>query len=36
MSVKVTTANVDDNKPVPEMADELYGCLYVDKMLFPK
>nr|WP_263363688.1 transposase [Candidatus Enterovibrio escacola] len=31
MSVKVMTANVDDRKPVSEMVDELWGCLYGDK-----
>uniref|UniRef100_UPI0037442765 transposase n=1 Tax=Candidatus Enterovibrio escicola TaxID=1927127 RepID=UPI0037442765 len=31
MSVKVTTVNVDDRKLVPEMADELWGCLHGDK-----
>ncbi|PCS24042.1 Mobile element protein [Candidatus Enterovibrio escicola] len=30
ISVKVTTANVDDRKSVSEMADELWGCLYGD------
>ncbi len=31
ISIKVTMANVDDRKPVLEMADELSGCLYGDK-----
>nr|WP_150140170.1 transposase [Candidatus Enterovibrio escacola] len=31
VSVKVTTANVDDRKPVLEIVDELLGCLYGDK-----
>ncbi|ENM5770104.1 IS982 family transposase [Vibrio mimicus] len=31
MSVKITTANVDDRKPVPEMADNLWSTLYGDK-----
>ncbi|PCS22826.1 Mobile element protein [Candidatus Enterovibrio escicola] len=31
ISVKVTTVNVDDKKPVLEMVDELWGCLYRDK-----
>nr|WP_263363682.1 transposase [Candidatus Enterovibrio escacola] len=31
MSVKVTTASVDDKKPVSELADELWGCLYGEK-----
>nr|WP_150138594.1 transposase [Candidatus Enterovibrio escacola] len=31
ISVKVTTANVDDKKPVPKTANELWGCLYGDK-----
>nr|WP_223823886.1 transposase [Candidatus Enterovibrio escacola] len=31
ISVKGTTANVDDRKPVPAMTDELWGCLYEDK-----
>nr|WP_263363661.1 transposase [Candidatus Enterovibrio escacola] len=29
--MKVTTANVDDRKPVFEMVDELWGFLYGDK-----
>ncbi|PCS23537.1 transposase [Candidatus Enterovibrio escicola] len=29
--IKVTTANVDDRKPVLEMADEIWGCLYGEK-----
>nr|WP_190320101.1 transposase [Candidatus Enterovibrio escacola] len=28
----MTTANVDDRKPVSEMVDELWGCLYGDKV----
>ncbi|PCS22347.1 Mobile element protein [Candidatus Enterovibrio escicola] len=31
ISVKVTTANVANQKPVSEMANELLGCLYGDK-----
>nr|WP_263363620.1 transposase [Candidatus Enterovibrio escacola] len=31
MSVKVTTANVDDRKPVLEIVDEILGCLSGDK-----
>ncbi len=31
ISIKLTTANVDDRKPVSEMADEILGCLYGDK-----
>nr|WP_318783164.1 transposase [Vibrio nigripulchritudo] len=31
ISVKVTTANVDDRKPVPTMVDNLWGSLYGDK-----
>nr|WP_263364448.1 transposase [Candidatus Enterovibrio escacola] len=31
MLVKVTTNNVDDRKPISEMADKLWGCLYGDK-----
>ncbi len=31
ISVKVTTVNVDDKKPVSEMVDELWGCLYGEK-----
>ncbi len=31
ISVKVTTANVDDRNPVSEMVDELCWCLYGDK-----
>uniref|UniRef100_UPI0012382060 IS982 family transposase n=2 Tax=Candidatus Enterovibrio escicola TaxID=1927127 RepID=UPI0012382060 len=31
ISVKVTTDNLDDRKPMSEMADELWGCLYGDK-----
>ena len=31
ISVKVTTANVDDRKPIPEMIDNLWGSLYGDK-----
>ncbi|WP_150138694.1 transposase [Candidatus Enterovibrio escicola] len=31
ISVKVTTANVDDKKPVPDMTDNLLGSLYGDK-----
>ncbi len=31
ISVKVTMANVDDRKPVSEMIDELWGCLYKGK-----
>ncbi|PCS21184.1 Mobile element protein [Candidatus Enterovibrio escicola] len=27
----MTTANVDDKKPVSEMIDELLACLYGDK-----
>ncbi|PCS24222.1 Mobile element protein [Candidatus Enterovibrio escicola] len=27
----MTTVNLDDRKPVSEMADELLGCLYGDK-----
>nr|WP_263363668.1 transposase [Candidatus Enterovibrio escacola] len=29
--MKVTTANVDDRKPVSEMVDELWACLHGDK-----
>ncbi|PCS22538.1 Mobile element protein [Candidatus Enterovibrio escicola] len=32
ISVKVTTANVADRKPVSEMIDERCGCLYGDKV----
>ncbi|PCS22926.1 Mobile element protein [Candidatus Enterovibrio escicola] len=31
ISVKVTTINVDDRKPVSEIVDEFCGCLYGDK-----
>ncbi|WP_104399763.1 IS982 family transposase [Vibrio penaeicida] len=31
ISVKVTTANVDDRKPVPAMVENLWGSLYGDK-----
>ncbi|PCS21948.1 Mobile element protein [Candidatus Enterovibrio escicola] len=31
ISVKVTTANLDDRKPISERVDELWGCLYEDK-----
>ncbi|PCS24282.1 Mobile element protein [Candidatus Enterovibrio escicola] len=31
ISVKVTTDNVDDKKPVLEMVDEILGFLYGDK-----
>ncbi len=31
ISVKMTTTNMDDRKPVSEMMDELCGCLYGDK-----
>ncbi|PCS22297.1 Mobile element protein [Candidatus Enterovibrio escicola] len=31
ISVKVTTANMDDRKPISEMIDELWGYLYGDK-----
>nr|WP_150138782.1 transposase [Candidatus Enterovibrio escacola] len=31
ISVKVTTANVDDRKAVSEMVDEILGYLYGDK-----
>nr|WP_263363827.1 transposase [Candidatus Enterovibrio escacola] len=31
MSVKVTTINVADRKPLSEMADELLRCIYGDK-----
>nr|WP_263364200.1 transposase [Candidatus Enterovibrio escacola] len=31
MSVKVTTINVDDRKPVSEIVNELWGCLYGEK-----
>nr|WP_199399407.1 transposase [Candidatus Enterovibrio escacola] len=31
LSVKVTTANVDDRTLASEMVDELWGCLYGDK-----
>nr|WP_223824357.1 transposase [Candidatus Enterovibrio escacola] len=31
MLVKVTTANMDDRKPISEMANALWGCLYGDK-----
>ncbi|PCS22300.1 Mobile element protein [Candidatus Enterovibrio escicola] len=27
----MTTANLDDRKPVSEMADEFWGCLYGNK-----
>ncbi|PCS21606.1 Mobile element protein [Candidatus Enterovibrio escicola] len=27
----MTTANVDDRKPISEIVDEFYGCLYGDK-----
>uniref|UniRef100_UPI0037440CD9 hypothetical protein n=1 Tax=Candidatus Enterovibrio escicola TaxID=1927127 RepID=UPI0037440CD9 len=33
ISVKVTTDNVDDRKPVPEMADELWG-FYTEQRLY--
>nr|WP_263364480.1 transposase [Candidatus Enterovibrio escacola] len=29
--IKVTTANVDDRKPVSEMVDELWACLHGDE-----
>nr|WP_263363826.1 transposase [Candidatus Enterovibrio escacola] len=31
ISVKVTTVNVDDRKPISEMIDEIWGSLYGDK-----
>ncbi|PCS23268.1 Mobile element protein [Candidatus Enterovibrio escicola] len=31
ISIKVTMANVDDKKPVSEMVNELWACLYGDK-----
>nr|WP_190322110.1 transposase [Candidatus Enterovibrio escacola] len=31
ISVKGTANNVDDRKPISEMVDELWGCLYGDK-----
>ncbi|PCS22853.1 Mobile element protein [Candidatus Enterovibrio escicola] len=31
ISIKMTTINVDDRKPVSEMVDVLWGCLYGDK-----
>nr|WP_199399333.1 transposase [Candidatus Enterovibrio escacola] len=31
ISVRVMTANVEDSKPVSEMTDELWWCLYGDK-----
>nr|WP_097357275.1 transposase [Candidatus Enterovibrio escacola] len=31
ISVKITTANVDDRMSVSEIADELWGCFYGDK-----
>nr|WP_150138119.1 transposase [Candidatus Enterovibrio escacola] len=27
----ISTSNVDDRKPVLEMVDELWGCIYGDK-----
>nr|WP_223824863.1 IS982 family transposase [Candidatus Enterovibrio escacola] len=32
ISVKVTTANMADKKPVSEIVDVLWGCLYGDKV----
>lgn len=31
LSVKITTANVDDRKPLPDMVKQLWGTLYGDK-----
>ncbi len=31
LSVKITTGNVDDRKPLPEMVTSLWGSLYADK-----
>jgi len=31
LAVKLTPGNVDDRKPVPEMAENMFGALYVDK-----
>nr|WP_223824315.1 transposase [Candidatus Enterovibrio escacola] len=31
ISVKVTKDNLDDKKPVSEMVEELWRCLYEDK-----
>ncbi len=31
ISVQVMTANMANKKPVSEMADDLWGCLYRDK-----
>ena len=31
LATKLTAGNVDDRKPVPEMAKDLYGKLYGDK-----
>ncbi len=31
LGTKLTAGNVDDRKPVPEMAKDLYGKLYGDK-----
>ncbi|PCS22361.1 hypothetical protein BTN49_2090 [Candidatus Enterovibrio escicola] len=31
ISVKVTTVNVIDRRPVSKMADDLWGCLYGDE-----
>nr|WP_263363552.1 transposase [Candidatus Enterovibrio escacola] len=33
ISVKVTTANVDDKKPISEMADDLWGCYIEIKVI---
>ena len=31
LATKLTAGNIDDRKPVPEMAKDLYGKLYGDK-----
>ncbi len=31
LSVKITTANIDDRKPLPDMVKQLWGTLYGDK-----
>jgi transposase len=31
LSVKITTANIDDRKPIPDMVKQLWGTLYGDK-----
>ena len=31
MAIKMTSGNVDDRKPVPELCDEWFGQLYADK-----